>query len=397
VPGRQHGPQLTPYTARLLRAAAASRLPFIDALRGIAAMAVVGNHLYYKNLVPMGAATLPGPLHWIFANGHLGVPVFFVLSGFVIPYAIGKRVVTPRYAGTFVVRRSLRLDPAYWATIAFALLMLAVSARFMKGSLAEVVPFPSGAKIGAHLLYAQDLLGHGNIVGAFWTLCIEFQFYLSFIALLLVVHWLGARDPAVDPRIGWRHALLFAPLFLWSVAVNAQLLPDPLEGLFVQHWYAFCLGAALTWVVQRRMPEWVFFACLALVLAAAIAAPTDRAITALATASVIWGVWRAGKLGAWTLGRPLQFLGAISYSLYLIHIDVGSRAVRVLARYLAPQDRLWATVVVLLAGIAASTVAAYVLYRLVERPTVRLSTRLRERWEKQPAPVAAPADERAAA
>ena len=62
--------------------------------------------------------TLFGPvLDWLCEQGHLGVEVFFVLSGFVITHALRPLRMCPSVVGRFVLRRSIRLDPAYWAVL----------------------------------------------------------------------------------------------------------------------------------------------------------------------------------------------------------------------------------------------------------------------------------------
>jgi peptidoglycan/LPS O-acetylase OafA/YrhL len=61
--------------------------------------------------------TLPDIILLIFSYGYLGVPIFFVISAFVISYGIGSDKVPAKYAGNFILRRSVRLDLTYWASI----------------------------------------------------------------------------------------------------------------------------------------------------------------------------------------------------------------------------------------------------------------------------------------
>ena len=99
------------------RKSASKRLPFIDALRGIAAMWVVIFHIGEGGQIATLQAVIPA---WFnsafFKSGHFGVPIFFVLSGFVIAHAIGSVRVDGRYALRFITRRRLRLDPPYVAS-----------------------------------------------------------------------------------------------------------------------------------------------------------------------------------------------------------------------------------------------------------------------------------------
>ena len=105
-----------------------ARFGFIDNLRGLAAIWVVLIHLVpWKSDAAQSVAL--GPICWLLAwpaeYGRQGVTIFFVISGFVIARSLRRGRVTPRFFGNFVLRRSIRLDPPYWVSIA---LMLAVQA-----------------------------------------------------------------------------------------------------------------------------------------------------------------------------------------------------------------------------------------------------------------------------
>jgi peptidoglycan/LPS O-acetylase OafA/YrhL len=75
---------------------------------------------------------------------------------------------------------------------------------------------------------------------------------------------------------------------------------------------------------------------------------------------------------------PLQFLGRISYSLYLIHVPIGWAAIAVVGRIYQHESELFAVSVGVF-GVAVSIVAAYLLYILVEAPSVKLSRRVGDR------------------
>ena len=83
-----------------------SRFFFADALRGIAAMWVVLFHAYGGHLSGLMNSWYLAPVRVFFEAGHLGVQIFFVLSGFVISYSISRYRVDARFIGRFAVRRS---------------------------------------------------------------------------------------------------------------------------------------------------------------------------------------------------------------------------------------------------------------------------------------------------
>lgn len=342
-----------------------ARYAFVDALRGVASIGVVLYHVYSKNLLPMSGYELPEPLHAIGSNGNLGVYIFFVISGFVITQSIRGAEITPRFVGWFALRRSLRLDPPYWATIAAMIALSYASGRIQRDH--APLPLPTWDAVVAHLFYLQGFLGYPQIVGVFWTLCYELQFYLALVVLTGVWQWLR---PALRTR--WA---VFGPLWIASLVCVAAS-PDPTDGaVFVYAWPYFFLGAAVNWVHNREAPP-LALAVIAAGTAAVLPFAPLKAGIALVTAGAIYAVSASGKLTSLTLGRVLQYLGRISYSLYLVHMLIGTPLVRFALRHLGPVHFTTAVVLTCL-GVAASVAAAHLMYVVVERPAVRWSHRLR--------------------
>lgn len=124
------------------------RLHFIDGMRGIAALGVVLFHLY-GNMKHELDNILPCFVKIIFSHGFLGVPVFFVISEFAIAYSVGDRRIDRKYAIYFMLKRFIRINPAYWASILFAIVLLFIQNLFLKRS----DPFPSVFGFFAHMFY----------------------------------------------------------------------------------------------------------------------------------------------------------------------------------------------------------------------------------------------------
>jgi peptidoglycan/LPS O-acetylase OafA/YrhL len=323
----------------------AKRFAFIDALRGIASLGVVLFHAVEGNHI----GSLPEWLRYIVSFGGAGVPLFFVISGFVIAHSLQDQRMTPASLGRFMLRRSIRLDPPYWVAIAIAIAASLLSSRLFPDRAQQ--HFSLG-QIAAHIAYLQNILGFNNINPVFWTLCYEVQFYAVFAALL------------------------FAPSrFTLPVALAVSLLwcyrlgPD-LPGFFPDLWYAFLLGAVAWYGWMNSAMGPVFLAYFMAVLFAAIWHADKFAVECCVCAAVIFVVAKAGMLTTSLRWRPLQFLGAISYSLYLLHNPATGAVFRV-SRYMGDgaisQAVRWA------ASIAVCVFMAWVFYRLVERPCMRLS------------------------
>jgi len=162
----------------------AERVQIIDALRGIAALAVCWFHFTQSvgDFLPEGLVKKSGEL------GFLGVNIFFVISGFVIPFTLMKCSYEIGSYFRFVARRVVRLDPPYFASL---ILVLAVGFALMHfaNSHAGQLPYESVPQILLHLGYLNVIFGYKFLNPIYWTLAIEFQYYLLLgLAFPLLFH-----------------------------------------------------------------------------------------------------------------------------------------------------------------------------------------------------------------
>jgi len=156
------------------------RFTLVHALRGLAALWVVFFHVSTAGHISGLRSQLPSWADLFFSAGHLGVAIFFALSGFVITHSVAGASITASYIGRFALRRSIRLDPPYWASILFVVVAGYLSAQ-VKG---EGFQFPTFPQTLAHLFYLQTLLGFPQINWVYWTLTYEIQFYLVLVLLI---------------------------------------------------------------------------------------------------------------------------------------------------------------------------------------------------------------------
>jgi peptidoglycan/LPS O-acetylase OafA/YrhL len=339
------------------------RFLLVHALRGIAAMSVVVFHLQAGRHIDLIFGVLPAWLVVVWEHGNLGVAIFFVLSGFVIAHSLYYKDVTLSVAGRFMLRRSLRLDPPYWAVIVLTIGFGLLSARFVPGKQPPVVAAP---QILAHVFYLQDILRYPAINTVFWTLCLELQFYLMYVLLLLA----GRRNPPVTLAIACTISLAW-PLGI----VSNNMWP----GLFLPLWHCFLLGALVYWA--WRKPALLFF-CGAFIAVMAAGAAYHRnwfSLVCAATAVTLLLSAITNQIFAIMRWRWLQFLGAISYSLYLSHNFVAGASFRV--GYLLTGETIATEIIWSAITIAVCVTVAYALWRWVELPSIALSHLLRLRDE----------------
>jgi peptidoglycan/LPS O-acetylase OafA/YrhL len=354
----------------------------VDALRGLAAFAVV---LYHVNAAFSRAPQpwMPAALQDVLRQGHFGVDVFFVLSGFVIAFSVRQGRWTPGYLARFALRRSIRLDPPYWAAIALESGLIIVGALLIPSLSA---PVPTLPQVASHLFYAQGFLGYDNIIPIFWTLCYEFQFYLTFVALL--VAWATLRRRVGERTANGVTAAAALGLFATSVAVHHGWMPTPLRGLALDRWHQFFVGVLSWGVVAGLVSPWLLAGAFLAMAAGARRPdfPIEFPILVLTSLVCILSA-RSSRFDARFRARPLQFLGLISYSLYLYHASVGWRAVALAQRLWGPTlppalgVTTWMVAVLLAVGVAGAG------WWLLERPFQRLARHVRLPAEVPPAAV----------
>jgi peptidoglycan/LPS O-acetylase OafA/YrhL len=346
------------------------RFLFLDGLRGVAAMMVVAFHLY-GNLAPAVRAWFPGLLSTLFLNGNLGVDVFFVLSGFVIAHSVSKGERSWRYLGRFGLRRSIRLDPPLWITILVEIVLIRISLRLFPDLR---TPLPGWSEIFANVTYTQRFLGIHDIVPVFWSLTYEVQFYIVLVGTLVLLHRVP-RSRSLTPA-------LFVAVFFYSLGIWLGAFPSPVRGLFIDRWFQFALGIA-GWAVFMRHMGKAHFAGLCVITLCAVLALSPIAYRARSTeiavlsAVVIAFVSLTGRLETVLSGTVIQFLGRISYSLYLIHASVGWRFISVFRRTFGPDLGPAMGSAAFLGGVMLSVISAWLVYVTLEAPSVRLARSVR--------------------
>ncbi len=376
-------------------------LPQLDALRGVAILAVFVQHLgdrFFPFLEARAATALPAAIApWaltILHHAWWGVDLFFVLSGFslaqgyVSAFAEGRPAPSPR---VFLARRAARILPAFLAALA---VMIAVRPRVV------LLPgFP--AALGAHLALLQGYVTPGGIVliGAAWSLTTEAHFYLLLPLL--------AR-PLLDPARRWltggalvafawgSRALLHA--WILEPGVHTALLEASQRRWISSRLDQFVLGALAAAihaairtspraaVASRRAPAGLALSLAALVVAfrlegALYLEPKGSwpyALLSLATAALVLSASLVeGRALAWIAPRPLCALGVVSYGVFLYH----QLALGLVGHALGPEQSTWAALALNAALALALAIAMGIAsWTLIERPALRAAAaRLRAR------------------
>ncbi|WP_369053262.1 acyltransferase family protein [Kineococcus terrestris] len=329
----------------------------MDALRLVAALAVLLFHFTARDHSRWGEATHTAFPHLsvLTAYGYAGVHLFFVVSGFVVALSARGRSV-----GHFLASRISRLYPAYWAAV-----LLTAALRWAVPGLGEREPW----HVLVNLTMFQDLVGVPRVDGVYWTLWVEWQFYLLLVVGIVV----GLT----------RRRVLAAALWVPLVCTALVLLVPASAGVVTLLGYAplFAAGVVLH-VVHRDGPSARRWLLLALTTAQAVllawvhqAPAIDRIATGHHVSRPVLAVVVLGcvlAVAATALVpavrdvdlRVLTWLGTLTYPLYLTHEYVGWALIGALH----PLTGRWATLA-LATGVCL--VLAWALHRLVERPFQR--------------------------
>ncbi|WP_440105099.1 acyltransferase family protein [Streptosporangium sp. H16] len=371
-----------------------SRLAWLDALRGPAALAVALHH--------SGWTFIPGL--WAEVDrridvGTWGVFVFFLVSGYIIPASLERR----GDLRVFWIGRAFRLLPLLLAALGLALL-LAYAGAFVLHPGLSTRPLP--LVVLGNVTMLQELLGVPAVIDVMWTLSYEMAFYLlavglfatgrahrsaaTAVVLALSAVLLGLLLPG--PVIGGRADLVAA---LLGVAVAAVVVVSARAGGGTRTAAAVAgglLGLALV-VLGSRIGAWQGLIILAMMFAGTAVYRAERGTirwrTAVATVLTVlacgvlakddpgWapaillaaGFFAAGfALRRRSFPRWLAHLGVISFSLYLLHP---------LLLRISPNLPLFFLALVPL---------CYLTHRLIEAPAQRLGRRLARSSVREPAP-----------
>jgi peptidoglycan/LPS O-acetylase OafA/YrhL len=365
------------------------RFPLFDSLRAIAALSIL---VFHVSFVPGGLGDSGTASRYI-GQLQTGVAIFFLVSGFLLY----RPFVAARFAGRpmpplvpYAIRRFFRIVPVYW----FAMPLIAVWLEKPK-ILHDLVPY-----LGFAQIYDRSTLFAGY--GPAWTLCVEVTFYLLLPFWAFALRRLPGRTRrqlvttevvvlalVVVGSFAWKvihtpHQLGFVPITPASSSLPAFM--DYLGlGMFLAIASVALAGRARPPAVVRvvhRAP-WIpwLVAGGAFVAACQLGSLREgghellrhelRALVAFGLLlPAVFGDDCGGAVRRLLADRRLQWVGLVSYSLYIWHAAVAQRLARG-----GWEGRLGPVGFALLAMAASFAVAALSFY-VVERPGIRIGRRL---------------------
>ncbi|MBS1637258.1 MAG: acyltransferase [Bacteroidetes bacterium] len=325
------------------------QIPIIESLRAIAAWSVCLYHFICTVTGFIGNESVKQ----VFSYGQYGVHVFFVISGFIIPWSMFNANYKPSSFFRFILKRIVRLDPPYICSI---LLVLAI--LFLKTKIGYDYGKQEPVTITGVILHLGYLINffpnYHWLNNVYWTLAIEFQYYI----LMALIYGLFISS-ALSKRL-----IAYALCFISSLLLLKYRTHFPAYApLFLTGIAVFQFKCHLT-----RKTE---LACV--LIAAAMynffALGADITIIGILTALCILFFDR--------INIPfLGWMGKFSYSVYLVHCIIGVAIINILAHY--PLTFMQKTGVLLL-GILITFGSSWLMYYMIEKPSKKLSSKIRFR------------------
>jgi peptidoglycan/LPS O-acetylase OafA/YrhL len=351
-----------------------SRLPLLDALKGLGCLAIVLHHLaIYGPMSDVVRGDFPALISGLELYARLAVQMFFVLAGFLVAAQLapegqplrlallsGGLPTSPRSSASsttsalgLILKRYRRLATPFLFAIASAILITAiVRPWFVHDSLSAP---PSLVQLLAHALLLHDLTGFEALSAGVWYVAIDFQLFM----LTVLLTALSAR---AAPAWRW----VFPALIIGLAAASLWVINrhDQYEDYAPYFFGAYALGMLAFWSTRQSLGGVLLFTITLLGTVALWLQHRNPIAVALATAILVAIAGQRGWLAQWPRSGLLTWLGQRSYSIFLIHYGfcIGMNA---LWARLFPAGVLINALGMLLA-VLLSVGAGALLYRYVE-------------------------------
>lgn len=409
----------------------------LDGVRALAFLIVLALHLtnMATALHIWNRGTKPF-LSALFEAGFSGVTLFFVLSGFLLFLPYARALLCQKSwpdIKVFYLRRVLRIFPLYYLSLAIFIIF---------GHTDYLHPSMWG-KLWPFLTFTMGFWQSQAIDGPYWTLAVEFQFYVILPLIALAIAGCIYRLP--DRLRLWGVSACLLLTMAWSLTVyswetyhtalmhtsfllahpfvgnslnilltsNSKYLGDFAVGMLVATIYTFVHNSSrkdLYWQRCRRLGYGLVILWIALFILGAMrsyhaifgydwqvasqlfrAAPWSTELCfALSFGCCVFAALFArtdGPLHLFFTWSPLRWLGLLTYSLYIWHVPLLLAIQKSLAPIIVSLLPHW--LAYLACGTAVFGVAAsisFITYLLVEKPGMRLSERLRQKLLTQARP-----------
>jgi len=339
----------------------------INLLKAGAAQLIVLHHLaFYGPMADAARPLMPPIIDWLDQYGRIAVQAFLVIGGFLVAKSlapaglpgIGNPLAT-------IWRRYIKLAPPFIVAMFLAIGASALARTWMVHD--SISAPPNMSQLAAHVLLLHSVLGYESLSAGAWYVAIDFQLY----ALMTCLLWVGGRIAGNRP-MPWLMPLLV------TLGVSISLLyfnRDAEFDVWAPYFFgSYGLGILAWWASDPRRPFVATFSLLLMMVVPAVLALELDFRIRIAVASVVacflclYGRTRLSTYASsgWSL---INYLGKISYSIFLVHFPVCLVLNAAFTRFV-PDDAYLQGVGVVWAW-AASVASGAVFHHWVEAPLGR--------------------------
>jgi len=389
-----------------MAAAAPQRQSQLDGLRGVAAlMVVLGHPLFAFDHALLTGKPGDSVLSWDIVvsgaplllpfSGNLAVTIFFALSGYVLAHAFSRSELS---AVALLAKRYVRFAVPILTVCLFAYALLASGAMhnhalaaitrssWLDDQFTQTADFGAALREGLYLALLKVLPPTTSYDSSLWTMPIEFFGSLGMIAVFRLTAWRQA-DPAQRRReriaalagLGVLFGTSYLGLFAWGALLNLTGIERHVRPR--QAALLLAVGVFLGTIPVSAAPWLICQPFLA--LARLLPAPMPFSYSPAAMCHAAGAIMILIAANAWPPLRRLlnsgtaQFLGHISFPLYLVHVPLFMSAGSLIALGLLHADMPYvaamATTTVLFTALSVAVSAALLV--ICERPAITLAQR----------------------
>jgi peptidoglycan/LPS O-acetylase OafA/YrhL len=393
---KEHEARKAPAGLSLSSGEAALRLTFLDGIRALAALYVVLSHHVLDVYDGLGWGLQR--VVFGFQYGHYAVDVFIVLSGYCLMLPVARSGRDRLRGGTmeYLSARAMRILPPYFASLILSIVALAIVGKIGEVRIVDLL---------AHLLVIHNFSPHWvwSINPPLWSVAVEWQIYFAFPLLLLPLRKrVGSLATA---GIAW--AVGMTPHVFFPTRINLDWSYPWYLGLFAMGIWAAEKTYARRGENEAAMRRFAALSCLGAYAVVAVATmhggwlyAHNYAIDFIMGWATASGLAWAGRSLLQSNSAPLAVrvlssrwlvaLGAMSFSLYLVHLPIWWLFDHFLARHLVMQPAVDLAFRILV-GTPLSIAFGMLFYLGVEKPSMML--RSRAMLPKRPAAPVVTVDE----
>ena len=370
-------------------------LKYIDGLRALAALYVLVLHFIprsYATQPPQGLLKL---LAKVLSQGHFAVSVFIVISGFCLMLPVVRNQMTfPGGVWLYIKKRATRILPPYYAAVVLSVVVLLLLRHFDATSEYQDKPFTLRMAL-SHFFLLHRYIFDGQLPnnGPLWSIAVEWWIYFLFPLILIAWRRWGAITTTVAVSL-----TSYAIAIVVSFESVRRVFPFYVGNTTTEYVALFTMGALGAAIAFGRdatlLPlrdkvrwSWIALSCFVFVGIIGVVLGQQRLVSLFLYLDLVVGIGAMALLVAGVTHKatspsrfvfsflsspPLVWVGAFSYSLYLIHYPLEDALVAALPPQLKSSPNIMAATLFFI-GVPLLIGIGYLFYRFFEEPSVRLT------------------------